>query len=171
VPIATPPDLSREVLRRFPSRIPEVLRLIRFKLKIGFYWIPQTLIWCIVLGTALASSSRAVARPRLAIAVAWTAALTLWFFVMSYSHPLLQAACLLLLPAALIARKVDASRIWMTAWLLGYLGMTVVTIAVQRYVRPYLPILFLLAVAAMPLFVSQLLSNVNREVESADAHG
>jgi len=114
-----------------------------------------------------------VVRSMLAFAVACTAALTLWFFVMSYSHPLLQAACLLLLPAALIATKVDISRLWMSAWLVGYLGMTVLTIGVQRYIRPYLPILFLFAVAAIPLFLGFVsrLSNVGRGVQSADAHG
>jgi 4-amino-4-deoxy-L-arabinose transferase-like glycosyltransferase len=163
-PTEETPGLSRQVFRRLPSRLPEVLQLVRVKLKIGFLWMPQSLIWCVLLGTALASALivRAAGerqwifnpRSRLIAGVfCAVAALTLGLFTLGYSHPLLQMACLLLVPAAMLVWRSGESRLWMSSWLLGYVGMTILTIGVRRYIRPYLPVMFLFAVAAIPLFV------------------
>jgi|GEM_PF-3669191 len=178
-PIGDTPALRQTVLRRLPRRFGEVLRLLRIKLKIGFLWLPYTLMWCAVIGAALGSTlaicdvedewqftpDRARRSRLYAALFCWASALTLVFFILGYSNPAVVTACLLLLPLAALApaavsRSSDVpsergvSRLWLSSWLLGYLGMTVATIGVKRFIRPYLPVLFLFAAAAIPLFVS-----------------
>ncbi|MGZ5443022.1 MAG: hypothetical protein ACXW5U_04525 [Thermoanaerobaculia bacterium] len=173
-PIAETPGLRQDIFRRLPSRIPEVLYLIRVRLKIAFFWLPQSLVWCILVGTALVSmlaiSRRdhaseadiavdAPLRQRTMTAALAILALVLVFFILGYSNPALPALGVAGLAAAVAvslvaqARGSLPSRLWIASWPLGYLGMTLLTIGVRRYIRPYLPVLYLLAVAAIPLAV------------------
>ena len=186
VPIALTPGLAREVLLKLPNRLPEVVHLMREKLSIGLFWLPRTLIWCVLLGTALASvlalecqvgaskgdvtsvcvmTPEGAVRSREAVLLyCATAGVLFWLVCLGYSHPGLQLACIALVPAAFLIRakvecksvagsRTPASLLWMSSWLGGYLAMTIMTIGVRRYVRPYLPVLILFAVAAVPLFV------------------
>ena len=162
-PVEETPGLRRAVIERLPSRLREVFELFRIKLKIGFLWLPYSLIWCVIVGTVLASTvgidDRTVVKAEhsrvVATAFCSAGALILALFILGYSHPAVVAACLLLLPAMLFlsAREFRSSRLWLSSWLLGYLAMTLATIGVRRYVRPYLPVLFLFAAAALPFFV------------------
>lgn len=166
-PIAETPGLRSDILRRAPSRIPEILHLIRMRLKIAFFWLPQTVVWSMLVGTALVAtvafsreedtiSVEAPLRRGVMTAACAILAIVLALFLLGYSNPALPALCLVALVAAVVAAYVDGSRLahlWIAAWPLGYVGMTVATIGVRRYIRPYLPVLYLLAIAAIPLFV------------------
>lgn len=168
-PVAETPGLREDIFRRLPSRIPEVLYLIRVRLKIAFFWLPQSVVWCMLIGTALVSML-AIARsdtdivihaptgPRVIAAALAALAIVLLLFVLGYSNPALPALCLVALAAAVAISMIRQdsqflSRLWIASWPLGYLGMTVATIGVRRYIRPYLPVLYLLAVAAIPLVI------------------
>ena len=202
-PIAETPGLAARVLHGIPDRLREVLHLAAMKLKIGLFWMPRTLCWCVILGSALASfigiqtretfktRSRSVSTLMVtptgaltsrsaALAFTTLAGVILIAVVLGYSHPVLQSLCLLLLPAALALRCVvswdsprgaaesDTSRLWITAWLGGYLAMTVLTIGVRRYSRPYLPVLLLMAAASIPLYVTYLCGVLNARFDAGE---
>ena len=166
-PIAETPGLREDILRRLPSRIPEVLYLFRVRLKIAFFWLPQSVVWCMLVGTALVSmlaiaksgteiTVHAPVGPRAMAITLSLIALILAFFILGYSNPVLPALCLFALLAAVATSMIrqdeqSLARLWIASWPLGYLGMTLATIGVRRYIRPYLPVLYLLAVAAIPL--------------------
>ena len=169
-------------LLRAPSRWREILGLTYVKLRIVRNWFSGSLWVCMSLGTVLVAVLKPLARcensggtlhtgmvamdrrkRRLWLFYAGLGGL-LWLAILGYSHPVIQAICLMLplaapfcgvaIPGVKGVRPHDAgvpSPYWFMSWHLGFLTLTVVFFGIHRFIRPFLPIYYFSAAMAIPL--------------------